>query len=85
MKYLIGRNWVTSGEHFNISVYNLVDAGFNGKSVKSLFVHQIIPYLYSRTLSIVELFVIRYGLLYIPDFIPGDTSSLLCHDTSSRN
>ena len=38
MKSFIGRNLVTCSEHFNISVYNLVNAGFNGKSVKSLFV-----------------------------------------------
>ena len=65
MKSLIGRNLVTSSEHFNISVYNLVNAGFNGKSVKSLFVRQVLPDFYSRTLSILELLMIRRGLLYV--------------------
>jgi len=83
MKSFIGRNLVTCTEHFNISVYNLVNAGFNGKSVKSLFVRQILTGFYSRTLSILELLLIRRGLLFVPDFILGDIYALLaivCRD-----
>ena len=83
MKSFIGRNLVTCSEHFNISVYNLANAGFNGKSVKSLFVRQIITGFYSRTLSILELLVIRRGLWYVPDFVLCDINALLaivCRD-----
>ena len=46
-------------------------------------VRQILPGFYSRTLSILELLLIRRGLLFVPDFILGNINALLaiaCRD-----